>query len=181
MGQVSPRSILNTGRFDINQAADFPEWLQSDHDHDHAAEYGISSFVYRTRRPFHPQRLMDALEGEDLDSVLRSKGLFWLATRHNTIGFWSQAGEVVALEPAGLWWAAVPKSQWPDDPDFLSEMQSVSEGEYGDRRQELVVIGADMDHTAVHVAFDRCLLTDDEMALGWKGWRKFPDPFDSWD
>ena len=87
----------------------------------------------------------------------------------------------LALEAAGLWWAAVPKSEWPDDPDFLREIQSVSEGEYGDRRQELVIIGADMDHAAVHAALDRCLLTDDEMALGWKGWRKFSDPFDSWD
>jgi G3E family GTPase len=181
MGQISPRDILNTGRFDLNQAADSPEWLVEDHDHDHAAEYGISSFVYRARRPFHPQRLMDALEGADLDSVLRSKGLFWLATRHNTIGFWSQAGEVVALEAAGLWWAAVPRSEWPDDPDFLREIESVSEDEYGDRRQELVIIGADMDHEAVRAALDNCLLTDDEMALGWQGWSKLPDPFDSWD
>ena len=180
-GQVSPHDILNTGRFDVNQAADSPEWLQSDHDHDHAAEYGISSFVYRARRPFHPQRLMDALEGTDLDSVLRSKGLFWLATRHNTIGFWSQAGEVVTLEAAGMWWTAVPKREWPEDPAFLQEIESVSEGEYGDRRQEIVIIGADMDHAAVRAALDNCLLTDDEMALGWKGWRKLPDPFGSWD
>ncbi|MBI1280847.1 MAG: GTP-binding protein [Anaerolineaceae bacterium] len=182
-GQVSPRDILNTGRFDINQASEFSEWLQGEHDHDHspAEEYGISSLVYRARRPFHPQRLMDALEGSDLDSVIRSKGLFWLATRHNTIGFWSQAGEVVALEAAGMWWAAVPKQDWPTDPDFLQEIESVSEGEYGDRRQELVVIGADMDHAEVRAALDNCLLTDDEMALGWKGWRELPDPFDSWD
>lgn len=181
-GQVLPHDILNTGRFDLSQASEFPEWLHGDHDHDHspAEEYGISSFVYRARRPFHPQRLMEALEGPDLDSVLRSKGLFWLATRHNIIGFWSQAGEVVNLEAAGLWWDAVPKRDWPDDPEFLREIESVSEGEYGDRRQELVIIGADMDHTSVRTALDSCLLTDDELALGWKGWRKLPDPFDSW-
>ncbi len=115
---------------------------------------------------------MDALEGSDLDTVLRSKGLFWLATRHNIIGFWSQAGEVVALEAAGLWWSAVPKREWPQDPVFLEEINSVSEGEFGDRRQEMVVIGADMDQVAVRAALDACLLTDAEMALGWKGWRK---------
>ncbi len=180
-GQVSPRDIMNTGRYDVNQAAEFPEWLQSDHDHDHAAEYGISSFLYQARRPFHPQRLMDALEGPDLDSVLRSKGLFWLATRHNIIGFWSQAGEVVSLEAAGLWWAAVPKKEWPDDAAFREEMQTISEGEYGDRRQELVIIGADMNREVVQKSLDSCLLTDAEMALGWKGWRKFADPFGSWD
>ncbi len=180
-GQVSPRDILNTGRFDVNQAAEYPDWLQHDHEHSPFDEYGISSFVYRALRPFHPQRLMDALEGSDLDSVLRSKGLFWLATRHNTIGFWSQAGEVVALEAAGMWWAAVPKREWPTDSAFLQEIESVSEGEYGDRRQELVIIGADMDHATVKAALDSCLLTDEEMALGWKGWRKLPDPFDSWD
>ena len=124
---------------------------------------------------------MDALEGTDLDSVLRSKGLFWLATRHNIIGYWSQAGEVVALEAAGLWWAAVPKSEWPQDPDFLTEIASVSEGEYGDRRQELVVIGADMNHAKVKKALDKCLLTKSEMAQGWEEWRYFLDPFDSWD
>jgi len=188
-GQVSPREILNTGRFDLNLASDSPEWLHEGHDHHHdhdhehspAEEYGISSFVYRARRPFHPQRLMDALEGAELDSVIRSKGLFWLATRYNIIGFWSQAGEVVNLEAAGMWWDAVPKRDWPDDSEFLREIESVSEGEYGDRRQELVIIGADMNHTEVRAALDNCLLTDDEMALGSKGWRKLPDPFDSWD
>jgi len=124
---------------------------------------------------------MDALEGAELDSVIRSKGLFWLATRYNIIGFWSQAGEVVNLEAAGMWWDAVPKRDWPDDSEFLREIESVSEGEYGDRRQELVIIGADMNHTEVRAALDNCLLTDDEMALGSKGWRKLPDPFDSWD
>ncbi len=184
-GQVSPRDILNTGRFDVSQAAEFPEWLQSDHDHDHehseASEYGISSFVYRARLPFHPQRLMDALEGPDLDSILRSKGLFWLATRHNTIGFWSQAGEVVTLEAAGMWWAAVPKSEWPTDPAFLEEIASVSEGEFGDRRQEMVIIGADMNHKRVRKVLDKCLLTKSEMAQGWQEWRYFLDPFDSWE
>ena len=124
---------------------------------------------------------MDALEGPDLDSVLRSKGLFWLATRHNIIGFWSQAGEVVSLEAAGLWWAAVPKKEWPDDVAFREEMQTISEGEYGDRRQELVIIGADMNREVVQKSLDSCLLTDAEMALGWNGWRKFADPFGSWD
>ncbi len=181
-GQVSPHQILNTGRFDLSQAADFPEWLQEERGTHtpETEEYGISSFVYRARRPFHPQRLMDALEGDALNSVIRSKGLFWLATRRNIIGIWSQAGEVVTLEAGGLWWAAVPKREWPLDPTFLQEIDSVSEGEFGDRRQEMVIIGAEMNPDAVRATLDDCLLTDSEMALGWKGWRGLPDPFDAW-
>jgi G3E family GTPase len=182
-GQVALHEILNTGRFDLSQAADFPEWLQEERGTHtpETEEYGISSFVYHARRPFHPQRLMDALEGDSLNTVIRSKGLFWLATRYNTIGIWSQAGDVVTLEAGGLWWAAVPKREWPLDPTFLQEIDSVSEGEFGDRRQEMVIIGADMNSAAVRATLHNCLLSDSEMALGWKGWRSLPDPFDAWE
>ncbi len=184
-GQVSPRDILNTGRFNVSQAAAFPEWLGQDRDeHSHTSdtnEYGFSTFVYRARRPFHPERLMDALEGDDLTPVIRSKGVFWLATRHNVAGIWSQAGEVVTFESGGSWWAVLPKREWPEEPAFLAEIEAVFEGEFGDRRQELVIIGADMKPDKVRKALDKCLLTDAEIAQGWPEWRYFLDPFDSWD
>lgn len=182
-GRVSPHDILNTGRFDLAQAADFPEWLQEERGTHtpETEEYGISGFVYHARRPFHPQRLLDALEGNALNNVIRSKGLFWLATRHNVVGIWSQAGEVVSLESGGIWWAVVPKREWPLDPMFLEEIDSVSQSEFGDRRQELVIIGADMNHDMVRAVFDSCLLTEAEMSLGTQAWRKFPDPFSLWE
>ncbi|MBL8162059.1 MAG: GTP-binding protein [Anaerolineae bacterium] len=182
-GQVPLNQILNTGRFDFDQAADMPGWLQEARGTHvpETEEYGISSFVYRARRPFHPQRLYAVLESDQLDAVVRSKGLFWLATRNNTVGVWSQAGDLVMLDAAGVWWAAVPRREWPEDPLFLAEIEQVSEGDYGDRRQELVVIGAEMDADAVRRALDGCLLTDAEMAAGPRAWRSYPDPFGAWD
>lgn len=182
-GKVPLAEILNTGRFSLEQAAQMPEWLKEERGTHipETEEYGISSFVYRARRPFHPQRLLDMLEGRTMQGVIRSKGLFWVATRHNHAGMWSQAGRMTYLESGGMWWSAVPRREWPDDDFFLKEIESVCEGEYGDRRQELVIIGADMDKTAVTQAFDLCLLTDSEMALGPKGWRRLPDPFSSWE
>jgi G3E family GTPase len=179
-GQVALAEVLDTGRFDFEQAALSPEWLEHDHDHDHAEEYGISSFVFRARRPFHPGRLFEALESDALDCLIRSKGFIWLATRHDEIGIWSQAGSIVTLEYGGEWWSVVPKSEWPDMPEERAEIQSQMEEPFGDRRQELVLIGQDMDRAQVEAVFNACLLTDQELALGTKGWRKFDDPFGDW-
>jgi G3E family GTPase len=177
LGRVQLSEILNTGRFNPD-AAEVPPDVDSDHDH--AEEHGIHSFIYRARRPFHPLRLFDTLESDRLDSVLRSKGLFWMATRPDEVGIWSQAGEVVNLELGGLWWSAVPRADWPDDPQLIQEIESASAGAYGDRRQELAVIGTDMDADAVKAALDACLLTDDEMARGPAAWTRFEDPFAPW-
>ncbi|MDX2140784.1 MAG: zinc metallochaperone GTPase ZigA [Chloroflexota bacterium] len=182
-GNIPLRDILNTRRFNVDVAAQFPEWLKEERGSHipETEEYGISSFVYRARRPFHPARLLETLESDKLDCVVRSKGIIWLATRHNHLGMWSQAGDVVVLESGGAWWSASPKDEWPQDPALRADIEASIEGEYGDRRQELVVIGEHMDHTAVRAALDSCLLTDDEMALTWKRWRRLEDPFDSWD
>ncbi|MBN8590802.1 MAG: zinc metallochaperone GTPase ZigA [Anaerolineae bacterium] len=182
-GIVPLQRILNTGRFNIDGAAQFPEWLKEERGthQPETEEYGISSFVYRARRPFHPMRLFDALESDHLTMLVRSKGLFWLATRHNDVGVWSQAGDVVNLNPGGVWWAATPKHEWPTDPAWLAEIEATSEGDYGDRRQEIVCIGQHMDAKAVTAVLDACLLSDAEMASGPKAWRKYEDPFGSWD
>jgi G3E family GTPase len=183
-GVVPLHAILNTGLFDFNNAAQDPDWLREARGTHvpETEEYGISSFVYRARRPFHPARLVDVLESDALDCLVRSKGLVWLATRFNDVGEWSQAGEVVSLTSGGQWWAASPRAEWPSDPTLLAEIESVTEGAWGDRRQELVVIGEHMDHAAVRAALDACLLTDAEMARGPKAWRRLPDPFaEAWD
>lgn len=179
-GQVVPQEILQTGLFDFAQAALSPMWLQEERGTHtpETEEYGISHFVYRARRPFHPQRLMEALAGEDLNMVLRSKGLVWIATRHNDAAMWSQAGQIVSLEYAGMWWDASPRDEWPEAPEFLAEIEAMMQGDYGDRRQELVVIGQEMDHQTVRQVLDSCLLTDAEFATGPKAWRSLPDPFE---
>jgi G3E family GTPase len=181
-GRVPLHEVLNTGRFDFELAALSAEWLREARGAHipETEEYGISSFVYRARRPFHPERLMALLESEAFDGVLRSKGFFWLATRHNVVGIWSQAGQVITTESGGTWWTATPRDEYLESPELLAEIERLMDGPFGDRRQELVIIGRRMDQAALRAALDACLLTDDEMALGVRAWRRFPDPFPRW-
>jgi G3E family GTPase len=182
-GVVPPQDILNTGLFDFELAALSAEWLKEARGAHvpETEEYGISSFVYRARLPFHPERLIDTLESDAFDSVLRSKGFVWLANRHNDIAVWSGAGLVLTIEYGGTWWAAAPKDDYPDSSELLAEIAAQSEGHpFGDRRQELVIIGTEMDKAAITAALNSCLLTEAEMALGPKKWRKWQDPFGQW-
>jgi G3E family GTPase len=181
-GRVPLRRILNTGRFSMEKARQAPGWLKElrgEHTPE-TEEYGISSFVYQARRPFHPDRFMAALRAE-WPGVLRSKGFFWLATRMDWAGSLSQAGAACRTEAAGFWWAAVDRNQWPDDDEECREITRLWEKPFGDRRQELVIIGQDMDRDAVTARLDACLLTDEEMALGPEAWvTMFKDPFLEW-
>jgi G3E family GTPase len=180
-GHVHPADILNTGRFNFDRASTFDEWLSGEVHTPETEEYGVGSFVYHARRPFHPQRLADLLESNALDSVIRSKGFVWLATRFHSVGIWSQAGEIIALDYGGEWWADTPTDDYPDDPALVADIHAMFDGEYGDRRQELVIIGIGLDRPAITAALDACLLHDAEMALGWQGWQSFQDPFMSWE
>lgn len=183
-GQVPLREILNTGRFQLDWAEAAEDWqsVPRGSESSETEEYGISSFVYRARRPFHPQRFWDFwMSGDHAPDILRSKGYFWLATRNSISGFWSQAGQVLAAEPGGLWWAETPKSEWPqDDPELLIELESVWDEIWGDRRQELVIIGQNLNHEAVKSSLDSCLLSDAEMKSGPASWQNLPDPFGPW-
>ncbi|WP_298819289.1 zinc metallochaperone GTPase ZigA [Chloroflexus sp.] len=179
-GQVPLNQILNTGLFSFERAAQMPGWLKElrgEHTPE-TEEYGISSFVFRARRPFHPQRFWDLLHDE-WPGVLRSKGIFWLATRMDQCGIWSQAGASCRIEPGGWWWAA--SAERPDDPAEQVALAAIWDDQWGDRRQELVVIGQDMDTAALQARLTACLLTDAEMALGPSGWTTFSDPFGSWE
>lgn len=181
-GKVPLAVVLKTERFSMEQAQEAPGWLKElrgEHTPE-TEEYGINSFVYRARRPFHPERLMAALRTA-WPGVLRSKGFFWLATRMDWAGNYSQAGAACRTEGAGFWWAAVDKSEWPDDQEQCEEIVKLWKKPWGDRRQEIVVIGQNMDCDAVTAKFDECLLTDEEMAMGPEGWLKhFQDPFFEW-
>ena len=112
--------------------------------------------------------------------VLRSKGFFWLATRHDWAGSWSQAGPACRTEGAGLWWAAAPKNQWPDSEEEVRDIMADWRKPWGDRRQEIVIIGQGVDQSRLTDLLDACLLTDVEMGLGPDGWLALPDPFTPW-
>ena len=181
-GEVSLDLLLNTDRFSMEQAQEAPGWLKElrgEHTPE-TEEYGVSSFVYRARRPFHPERFMASLRTA-WPGVLRSKGFFWLATRMDWAGNYSQAGAACRTEGAGSWWCAVDRNEWPDDQEQCEEIVKLWEKPWGDRRQEIVVIGQSMDPDAITAKFDECLLTDDEMALGPDRWlTHFKDPFFEW-
>lgn len=182
-GKVEPRAILNTGRFDIHSAEQMPDWLKiiQNEPVPETEEYGISHFVYRARRPFHPDRLRKWM-ARDWPGVIRSKGFFWLATRIAYVGLWSRAGAQSDVRLAGKWFATVPRAYWPDDEEEIATVLSNWKEPYGDRRQEIVLIGyaGQMDEDFLSDCFDACLLTDAEMAGGESAWIAFKDPFPSW-
>jgi G3E family GTPase len=180
-GRVPLARILDTGRFDFDAAAEAPGWLQEMRG-THVPEsdtYGIRSFSWSARRPLHPQRFRNLIDLE-WPGVIRSKGYFWLASRMDFAGEWAQAGAICRSQAAGLWWAAVDRAHWPTDPDAMKQIHARWQAPFGDRRQELVFIGMDMDEAWLRSQLGACLLDDDEMALGEAAWSRFADPFDVW-
>lgn len=180
-GRVPLHTIMDTHLFDFEQASQAPGWLaelRGEHVPE-SEQYGITSFIYHARRPFHPQRFWELIHTE-WQGVLRSKGYFWLASRFDFAGSWSQAGGACRHGAAGLWWSAVDPAQWPDDPDYLAQIRKNLDSEFGDRRQELVFIGIDLDETALRAKLDACLLNDEELQWGREHWRALPDPFPHW-
>ncbi|WP_095110094.1 zinc metallochaperone GTPase ZigA [Pseudomonas sp. Irchel 3E20] len=183
MGAVALGKILDTGRFDFERAALAPGWLKElrgEHVPE-TEEYGIASSVYRARRPFHPQRFYDLIEGPWLNGkLLRSKGFFWLASKPEDAASWSQAGGLMRHGFAGSWWRFVPREQWPEDAESTAAIMTNWLPETGDCRQELVFIGQHIDFARLNAELDDCLLNDAEMALGVEGWRSLADPFGPW-
>jgi G3E family GTPase len=180
-GKVPLDQLLDTGLFDFEAASAAPGWLKElrgEHVPE-SEEYGITSFVYRSRKPFHPERLAK-LFAEEWPGVVRSKGYFWLASRHDLVGAWSQAGAVSRHNLAGRWWAAVPKQQWPEDKESREMIRSRSVEPFGDRQQELVLIGIGFDEATLRERLDACLLNDEELRLGPASWTAFNDPFPVW-
>jgi G3E family GTPase len=180
---VPTATILGTGQFQFEQAQELSsEWLTipRGEEETETEEYGISNFVFRSDRPFHPQRLWDAI-GDDMEAglfrgVLRSKGVAWIASRHDWAYNWSQAGCSVLLEPAGFWWASAPDDSWPEDEETIAEIKKRMINEYGDRQQELVFIGQNLDQEHVTRVLKECQLTDEEYELGPYSWEHFQDP-----
>ena len=180
--QVDLNEVLNTKKFDLEQAKQAPGWMSTlrGEESSEIDEYGIQSFVFIERKPFHPQRLWDFLHkyGEEF---IRVKGLFWLATRPDAIGLWSQAGKIAGFEYSGRWYAASPKEYWPTNPIDLELIQEDWDPVYGDRGNEIVFIGTELDKELMYQRLKDCLLTDEEDLKGVPFWQTFKDPFPQWD
>ncbi|MGA0598690.1 zinc metallochaperone GTPase ZigA [Enterovirga sp. CN4-39] len=183
-GRVPLNAVLHTGLFDGDKAQQHPMWykeLYAPHEHvPETEEYGIGSFVYRARRPFHPAKLSEVIN-RTWPGLIRAKGHFWLATRPNWVGELSLAGSICRVTPMGTWWAAVPKSRWPDHPEWQTLLARHWSPTWGDRRQELVFIGTELDEAAIRHALDSCLVGSATTArFDPDAYRLLPDPFPAW-
>ena len=178
--EVATNLILNTGLYSQKDAEQTPGWLDSlIHHTPETEEYGISNFIYSRRRPFHPGRF-HALLATEWPGVIRSKGLFWLATRPDYAGFWSQAGAIGRNSCAGRFWAAIPEEDRPSDPGSIAALQNSWLEPWGDRRQEIVLIGQGLDRESLTGMIDEALLTEEEFRQGPSAWIRIPDPFPNW-
>jgi G3E family GTPase len=166
--------ILNTNLFDFDRASQAAGWIKElNEEHiPETEEYGISSFVYRRKKPFHPERFMSWLENWP-ENVDRAKGFFWLASRNDMAGLLSQAGASIMLQGAGLWVAAYSEKEQEmtlnEEPELLAKWDDT----FGDRMTELVFIGFDLDREVLVRSLDTCLLTEKEML---EDWTTFHDP-----
>ena len=182
-GKVDIDEVLNTGLFDFEKAQQAPGWLKEmrgEHVPE-TEEYGIGSFSYEARRPFNPEKFYQFLHTtEKFGKLLRSKGYFWLATRPQLAGQWSQAGGIASYGFAGMFWKAIPEKDWPDDEDYLASIRKQWVEPFGDMRQELVFIGQGLDQSKMIEALDECLLSEEEVLKGKSYWSTLSDPFPAW-
>ena len=183
-GKVDVNDVLDTGLFDFERAQQAPGWLKEmrgEHVPE-TEEYGIGSFTYSARRPFHPNKFFNFLHGtEKYGKLIRSKGYFWLATRPQFAGQWSQAGGIASYGFAGMFWKAVPKKDWPEDEQYLASIKEQWVEPFGDMRQELVFIGQDLNQKKMTQALDECLLSEEEVLKGKVYWSTLDDPFPLWE
>ena len=183
-GQVNIDEVLNTGLFNFERAQQAPGWLKEmrgEHVPE-TEEYGIGSFSYEARRPFHPEKFHQFLHGTDkYGKLIRSKGYFWLASRPEFAGQWSQAGGIARYGFAGMFWKAIPKENWPTDEDYLDSIEKQWVEPFGDMRQELVFIGQGLDQSGITQALNECLLSEEEILRGKAYWTTLQDPFPAWE
>ena len=182
-GQIEVDEILDTNLFDFVKARQAPGWLKEmrgEHIPE-TEEYGISSFSYVARRPFYPDKFYNFLHGtKQYGKLIRSKGYFWLGSRLEYAGQWSQAGGIARYGFAGMFWKATPKDNWPTDKESLSTIMSQWEEPFGDMRQELVFIGQGLDKEKMISDLDECLVSEDDLLKGEEFWTTMNDPFPPW-
>ena len=182
-GNVETNNVLDTGLFDFEKAQQSPGWLKEmrgEHVPE-TEEYGIASFSYEARRPFHPDKFFNFLHNtKQYGKLIRSKGYFWLATRPTFAGQWSQAGGIARYGYAGLFWKAVPKKDWPEDEEYLESIKRLWIEPFGDMRQELVFIGQELNQKEITNKLNDCLLSEEEVLKGKAYWKTLKDPFPEW-
>ncbi|MEM1233219.1 MAG: GTP-binding protein [Pseudomonadota bacterium] len=179
---VPADAILDTGLFNFEKAHEHPMWAKelygfADHVPE-TEEYGVASYVFRARQPFEPEKILRVLEG-DLPGVIRAKGHFWIATRPDWVAEFSQAGSLSSVKPMGIWWAALPQDRWPTHPQVRDYIASNWMEPWGDRRQELVFIGAGIDWAALKATLNSCLVPE-HLAPAPDALPDLPDPFPRW-
>ena len=179
---VAAKKILDTGLFDFDQAHEHPMWAKelygfAEHVPE-TEEYGVASYVYRMRRPFVPDRILEVLNGE-LPGVIRAKGHFWISTRPDWVAEFSLAGALSSIKPLGTWWASVPEDRRPTHESAQAYMKAHWQDPWGDRRQEIVFIGAGIDWPALKASLDNCLVPA-VAAVGPNNLPDYPDPFPIW-
>ena len=168
--KVHPTEILNTGLFDFEEAEQSAGWLEELNKEKHTPEteeYGITSFVYRSRKPFDPARFLNHVKQNFPETILRSKGLFWMASRPDQAFVWNQAGGSMNADSAGVWWSSMPLKQRLRHLPFLENREEIESGwdiKFGDRKNEIVLIGQEMDKELIKSELDACLSTEDELA-----------------
>ncbi|GAB5447490.1 GTP-binding protein [Gymnodinialimonas sp.] len=180
--QVAAEAILDTGMFDFEKAHEYPMWAKelygfADHTPE-TEEYGVASFVYRARLPFVPEKILAVLNG-DLPGVIRAKGHFWISTRPDWVAEFSLAGSLSSVTPLGNWWATVPEERRPDHDSARAYMNAHWQEPWGDRRQEIVFIGAGIDWPALRARLDACLVAA-VATSGPDDLPDYPDPFPIW-
>ena len=184
-GKIEAKKILNTKLFDFEKASNSAGWLKElNTEHvPETEEYGISSFVFRNKRPFHPERFWHYVSHDFPASVIRSKGLFWLASRKEDAINWSQAGGSLRAEQAGVWWASMPYNERTSYISFLENQKTIEsrwDKKFGDRMNEIVFIGQEMGTEIITSQLEDCLCNDDEITQMEIGKKEFADPFPVW-
>ena len=170
--KVNLQEVINTGLFDFEKAESSAGWIKElENEHiPETEEYGIGSFVYRRKKPFHPNRFLDFIQHTFPKNIIRSKGLFWIASRPDQALVWSSAGGSLKTDPAGVWWDSMPFSERINYADFVNNQQMIESewsSDFGDRKIELVFIGQQLDVSAITNKLDECLLNQEEVSE-WK-------------
>ena len=173
--KVNLQEVINTGLFDFEKAESSAGWIKElENEHiPETEEYGIGSFVYRRKKPFHPNRFLDFIQHTFPKNIIRSKGLFWIASRPDQALVWSSAGGSLKTDPAGVWWDSMPFSERINYADFVNNQQMIESewsSDFGDRKIELVFIGQQLDVSAITKKLDECLLNQEEVSE-WKDGR----------
>ena len=167
--KIAAKEILNTGLFDFEEAEQSAGWIEELNKVEHTPEteeYGISSFVFRNKKPFNPERFWNYIQNKFPNNIIRSKGLFWLSSRPNQALIWGQAGGSLKADSAGVWWSSMSFEKRIQNSVFIENQKEIENDwhkDFGDRKNEIVFIGQDIDEKQICLDLNKCLLTEKEL------------------